>query len=135
MAGSVIVVGGGPAGVLATYLLARGGVDVTLLESRGDFDRRFRGDTLAPAVLDYLDSLGLADDLLAEIPHARAEAFRWHTPARTYTLADYRSASRRFGYYALIPQARFLPWLAARADQLGARVLMGARFRAPATTA
>jgi 2-polyprenyl-6-methoxyphenol hydroxylase-like FAD-dependent oxidoreductase len=130
MTGTAIVVGGGPAGVLATYLLARGGVDVTLLESRGDFDRRFRGDTLAPAVLDYLDSLGLADDLLAEIPHTRAEAFRWHTAARTYTLADYRSASRRFGYYALIPQARFLPWLAARAEQLGARVLMGARFRA-----
>jgi 2-polyprenyl-6-methoxyphenol hydroxylase-like FAD-dependent oxidoreductase len=129
MAGSVIVVGGGPAGVLATYLLARGGVAVTLLESRRDFDRRFRGDSLAPAVLDHLDTLGLADDLLADVPHTRAEAFRWHTPRRTYTLADYRSASRRFGFYALIPQARFLPWLASRAEQLGARVLMGARFR------
>jgi 2-polyprenyl-6-methoxyphenol hydroxylase-like FAD-dependent oxidoreductase len=130
MAGSAIVVGGGPAGVLAAYLLARGGVAVTLLESRRDFDRRFRGDSLAPAVLDYLDTLGLADEMLADIPHARAHAFRWHTPARTYTLADYRSASRRFGYYALIPQARFLPWLAGRAEKLGATVVMGARFRA-----
>ena len=130
MSGSVIVVGGGPAGVLATYLLARGGVEVTLLESRGDFDRRFRGDSLAPAVLDYLDTIGLADDLLADVPHVRATAFRWHTPTRTYTLSDYRSASRRFGFYALIPQARFLPWLADRAEKLGATVVMGARFRA-----
>lgn len=130
MTGSAIVVGGGPAGVLATYLLARGGVEVTLLESRRDFDRRFRGDSLAPAVLDHLDTLGLADGLLADLPHVRATAFRWHTPTRTYTLTDYRSASRRFGFYALIPQARFLPWLARRAEELGATVVMGARFRA-----
>ncbi|GAA4693818.1 FAD-dependent oxidoreductase [Pseudonocardia yuanmonensis] len=115
--------------MLLTYLLARGGVPVTLLEAPGDFDRRFRGDTLAPPVLDYLDALGLAEPLLAAVPHARADAFRWHTPSRTYTLADYRWASRRFGYYALIPQARFLPWLARRAEQHGARILMGARFR------
>ncbi len=130
MTGSAIVVGGGPAGVLAAYLLARGGVEVTMLESRRDFDRRFRGDSLAPAVLDHLDTLGLADELLADVPHARATAFRWHTPTRTYTLSDYRSASRRFGFYALIAQARFLPWLARRAEELGAKVVMGARFRA-----
>jgi 2-polyprenyl-6-methoxyphenol hydroxylase-like FAD-dependent oxidoreductase len=127
--GSAVVVGGGPAGVLVTYLLARGGVRVTLLESRSDFNRRFRGDTLAPPVLDYLDTLGLAQPLLAAVPHTRAHAFRWHTPTRTFTLADFRSASRRHGYYALIPQARFLPWLAKRAQEHGAVVRMGARFR------
>jgi 2-polyprenyl-6-methoxyphenol hydroxylase-like FAD-dependent oxidoreductase len=130
MAGSAVVVGGGPAGVLLTYLLARGGVAVTLLESHRDFDRKFRGDTLAPPVLDYLDTLGLAEPLLATVPHTRAHAFRWHTPRRTYTLADYRNASRRHPYYALIPQARFLPWLARQAEVLGADIRMGARFRA-----
>ena len=124
----VVVVGGGPGGVLLTYLLARGGVEVTLLEGRHDFARRFRGDTLAPGVLEYLDDLGLARDLLAEVPHTRSDAFRWHTPERTYRLVDYRGASRRFPYYALLPQARFLPWLADRAREFGATVLMGARF-------
>jgi 2-polyprenyl-6-methoxyphenol hydroxylase-like FAD-dependent oxidoreductase len=124
----VVVVGGGPGGVLLTYLLARGGVAVTLLEARHDFARRFRGDTLAPGVLEYLDDLGLAQDLLAEVPCNRSDAFRWHTRRRTYALVDYRGASRRFPFYALIPQARFLPWLAARAEEFGATVVMGARF-------
>ncbi|MEJ2868286.1 FAD-dependent monooxygenase [Actinomycetospora sp. OC33-EN08] len=128
MGTSVVVVGGGPGGVLLTYLLARGGIEVTLLEARHDFARRFRGDTLAPGVLEYLDDLGLADDLLAEVPHTRSDAFRWHTPERTYRLLDYRGASSRFPFYALIPQARFLPWLAAKAEGLGAVVRMGARF-------
>jgi 2-polyprenyl-6-methoxyphenol hydroxylase-like FAD-dependent oxidoreductase len=126
----VVVVGGGPCGVLLSYLLARGGVAVTLLEARQDFARRFRGDTLAPGVLEYLDDLGLAQDLLAEVPHNRSDTFRWHTRRRTYELVDYRGASRRFPFYALIPQARFLPWLAARAEAMGATVLMGARFSA-----
>jgi 2-polyprenyl-6-methoxyphenol hydroxylase-like FAD-dependent oxidoreductase len=124
----VVVVGGGPGGVLLTYLLARGGVAVTLLEARHDFARRFRGDTLAPGVLEYLDDLGLAQDLLSEVPYTRSEMFRWHTPRKTYDLVDYRGASRRFPFFALIPQARFLPWLAARAEALGAQVRMGARF-------
>ncbi len=122
------MVGGGPGGVLLTYLLARGGVAVTLLEARHDFARRFRGDTLAPGVLEYLDDLGLAQDLLAEVPYTRSEMFRWHTPRKTYDLVDYRGASRRFPFFALIPQARFLPWLAARAEAFGAQVEMGARF-------
>ncbi len=116
--------------MLLTYLLARGGVGVTLLESRHDFARRFRGDTLAPGVLEYLDTLGLAGPLLAEVPHTRSDAFRWHTAQRTWTLVDYRGASRRFPFYALIPQAAFLPWLAERARAYGATVTMGARFSA-----
>lgn len=109
------------------YLSARGGARVTLLESRGDFDRRFRGDSLAPPVLDHLDRLGLAEPLLAEIPHFRADAFAWSTPGKRYVLADYRDASAKFPFYALVPQARFLPWMVERARPYGLDVRMGAR--------
>ncbi|MEU0564878.1 FAD-dependent monooxygenase [Nonomuraea sp. NPDC005983] len=110
------VVGGGPGGMMLAYLLARAGARVTLLESHGDFNRRFRGDSLAPAVLDYLHTLGLAEEMLAELPHTVAGTFSWQAGGRVYTLADYRRASRRHPYYALIPQARFLPFLAGKAS-------------------
>src|SRR3712207_9056427 len=58
------VVGGGPGGAVLALLLARRGVDVTLLEAHPDFDREFRGDTLHPSVMEMLDDLGLADRLL-----------------------------------------------------------------------
>ena len=122
-----LIVGGGPGGVVLAYLLARAGVDVTLLESRGDFDRRFRGDSLAPPVFDHLDRLGIAEPLLADIPHVRADAFVWSTPEKRYVLADYRDASAKFPFYALVPQARFLPWVVERAQPYGLEVRMGAR--------
>ena len=100
---------------------------MTLLESRGDFDRRFRGDSLAPPVLDHLDRLGIAEPLLADIPHVRADAFVWSTPEKRYVLADYRDASAKFPFYALVPQARFLPWVVERARPYGLEVRMGAR--------
>jgi NADPH-dependent 2,4-dienoyl-CoA reductase/sulfur reductase-like enzyme len=55
------VVGGGPAGAVLAFLLARKGIAVTLLEAHGDFDRDFRGDTLHPSVMENMDELGLAD--------------------------------------------------------------------------
>ncbi len=123
-----VVVGGGPGGVVLAHLLARGGVEVVLLESRGDFDRRFRGDTIAPPVLDYLDLLGLADPLLDATPHVRGNAFVWRTPDATWTLADYRNASRKYPYYALVPQAVFLPFLVEQARRYpGLTLRMGAR--------
>ena len=122
------VVGGGPGGVLLAYLLARGGVPVTLLESRSDFDRRFRGDALAPPVLDLLDRLGLAAPLLTAVPHGTADAFVWSTPTRRYRLADYSRASAKYPYYALVPQGRLLPFLVERASAFPEfRVEMGAR--------
>src|SRR5438046_9550736 len=65
-----IVVGAGPAGAVLSFMLARQGIDVMLLESHLDFDRDFRGDTLHPSILEVMDGRGLADRLLP-LPHTK----------------------------------------------------------------
>jgi 2-polyprenyl-6-methoxyphenol hydroxylase-like FAD-dependent oxidoreductase len=121
-----VVVGGGPGGMLLAYLLGRAGLRVTLLERHGDFDRDFRGDSLHPWTLELLDDLGLADVL--ELPHHRARWFRFHTPRGTITTADYSRIASPHPYVALMPQARFLDFLAERVRALPhAEVRTGAR--------
>lgn len=56
------IVGGGPAGTMAGLLLARAGVEVTVLEKHPDFLRDFRGDTVHPSTVRLLDELGLGPD-------------------------------------------------------------------------
>ena len=61
-------VGGGPAGIMLGFLLARGGIDVIVLEKHADFLRDFRGDTIHPSTLGLINELGLLDRFLA-LPH------------------------------------------------------------------
>ena len=68
----VIVVGGGPAGMMTGYLLARAGVRVTVLEKHTDFFRDFRGDTVHPSTMEILSELGLLKRFLLR-PHNRIE--------------------------------------------------------------
>ncbi|GAA1990878.1 FAD-dependent oxidoreductase [Amycolatopsis minnesotensis] len=124
---NVVVVGGGPGGMVLAHLLGRAGIPVTVLEAHQDFDRDFRGDSLHPYTLELLDRLGLADRLL-DLPHHKARYFRFHTPSGTITTADYGKLASRHDYVALMPQARFLGFLAAETASLpGARVLTGAK--------
>ena len=63
-----LVVGGGPAGMVLGLLLARGGVEVTVLEKHGDFLRDFRGDTVHASTLTLMDELGLGP-AFEQVPH------------------------------------------------------------------
>ncbi|HZS76381.1 MAG TPA: FAD-dependent oxidoreductase [Ktedonobacteraceae bacterium] len=121
------IVGAGPAGTILALLLARKGVNVTLLEEHMDFDRDFRGDTIHPSVMQILDEIGLADRLL-EIEHTRADVIPLQTADGTYTFADFRRLKTRFNYVLLIPQARFLEFITNEAKRYpNFKLIMGAR--------
>jgi len=55
------IAGGGPAGIMLGFLLARAGIDVVVLEKHADFLRDFRGDTIHPSTLEVMHELGLLD--------------------------------------------------------------------------
>jgi 2-polyprenyl-6-methoxyphenol hydroxylase-like FAD-dependent oxidoreductase len=123
------VVGGGPGGLVLAFLLARRGVPVTLLEAHHDFDRQFRGDTLHPAILEILDEVGLAEPL-HRLPHVK-----WFGPTiladnGPFALFDFRTLSTKFPYIMLMPQERFLEFLAAEAAKFPAfRLVLGANVQ------
>ncbi|MFN7973022.1 MAG: FAD-dependent oxidoreductase [Acidobacteriota bacterium] len=120
------MVGGGPAGLFLSYLLARQGVPVTLLESHADFDRDFRGDTVHPSTLEILDQLGLADRLL-EMPHGKVRQFRLNTTAGAVTMASFARLRTKYPFVMMLPQERLLDFLASQAAMYPSfRIVMGA---------
>jgi len=121
------VVGGGPAGVILSLLLARKRVAVTLLEAHDNFDRDFRGDTIHPSVLELLDEIGLAGPL-HRLPHAKIHTGALMTAQGPVTLADFRRLRTRFPYIMMLPQKDFLAFVAREAERYPSfRLLMGAR--------
>src|SRR3954470_12166230 len=82
------IVGGGPAGMVLGFLLARAGVDVVVLEKHGDFLRDFRGDTIHPSTLQVMHELGLLDELLAR-PHQEAKKLTGVVGGEEVTVADF----------------------------------------------
>ncbi len=109
------VVGGGPAGMMAGLLLARDGVDVTVLEKHEDFFRDFRGDTIHPATLRILHDLGMAEDFLS-LPHSRMQRVTMETPSGPVAFADF-TRLRPYGFIAFVPQWDFLDFLHAQATR------------------
>ena len=65
------IAGGGPAGMMLGFLLARPGVEVVVLEKHADFLRDFRGDTIHPSTLEVMHELGLLDEFLTPAASAR----------------------------------------------------------------
>jgi 2-polyprenyl-6-methoxyphenol hydroxylase-like FAD-dependent oxidoreductase len=106
------IVGGGPGGMMLALCLARRGVKVTLLEAHKDFDRAFRGDTVHPSTLEILDQMGLAERLL-ELPHNKIYGPTFQMAGVSFSPIDFRRLKTRFPYIMLIPQTKFLEFLAA----------------------
>jgi 2-polyprenyl-6-methoxyphenol hydroxylase-like FAD-dependent oxidoreductase len=85
---TVCIVGGGPAGIVLSHLLARQEIDVIVLEKHKDFNRDFRGDTIHGATLRVMQELDLLDALL-QVQHQRFDHAFASLGDRSYQIADF----------------------------------------------
>jgi 2-polyprenyl-6-methoxyphenol hydroxylase-like FAD-dependent oxidoreductase len=104
------IVGGGPAGMMLGYLLARSGLETLVLEKHADFFRDFRGDTVHPSTLQVMDELGLIDGFL-KIPHQELQKLEGRFGDATIRLADLGRLRVKYPFIALMPQWDFLNFL------------------------
>src|SRR2546423_5919766 len=109
-----MIVGGGPAGMMAGYLLARAGVQVIVLEKHADFFRDFRGDTIHPSTLEVMHELGLLEEFL-KLPQQELQEIRGIFNGHTVPMADFSRLPTRCKFIAFMPQWDFLNFLAAHA--------------------
>jgi 2-polyprenyl-6-methoxyphenol hydroxylase-like FAD-dependent oxidoreductase len=107
------IAGGGPAGMMLGFLLARAGVDVVVLEKHSDFLRDFRGDTIHPSTLELMRELGLLDEFLLQ-PHHKVSRLSGQIGDAMVTLADFTGLPTTCKFIAFMPQWDFLNFLAAR---------------------
>src|SRR3954447_14834186 len=107
----LIVVGGGPAGMMAGLLFARAGCKVQVLEKHADFFRDFRGDTVHPSTLELLRELGLIDEFLKR-PHDEVRTLIARVADQMITIADLSHLPVESRFVAMVPQWEFLDFLA-----------------------
>jgi len=98
------------------YLLARAGVEVTVLEKHADFFRDFRGDTVHPSTLEVMCELGLLDDFL-KLPHQQLSTVTGVFGGYAFRAADFRHLPTHCKFVALMPQWDFLDFLSGKAKE------------------
>ncbi len=101
------IAGGGPAGMIVGFLLARAGVDVVVLEKHADFLRDFRGDTIHPSTLELMHELGILQDFLQR-PHQEIQQIGGQIETEEVTIADLSHLPTHCKFVALMPQWDFL---------------------------
>jgi 2-polyprenyl-6-methoxyphenol hydroxylase-like FAD-dependent oxidoreductase len=111
-----VIVGGGPAGMMAGYLLARAGVRVAVLEKHADFNRDFRGDTIHPSTLELMHELGLLAEFLKQ-PHQEMRELRAVVNSQAVPVADFTKLPTRCKFIAFMPQWDFLNFLSSHAKR------------------
>jgi len=112
-----VIAGGGPAGMMMGFLLARAGVDVVVLEKHADFLRDFRGDTIHPSTLDVMHELGLLDEFLRR-PHDELHEVAVRVGGEQATIGDFRHVPAHCKFLMMMPQWDFLDFLASHARRL-----------------
>jgi 2-polyprenyl-6-methoxyphenol hydroxylase-like FAD-dependent oxidoreductase len=114
-----VIIGGGPAGMMLGFLLARAGVRVIVLEKHADFLRDFRGDTIHPSTFELMHELGLLDQFL-QLPHQEVSRMKYVFNGQVVCIADFSRLPTRCKFVGFMPQWHFLNFLAAQAAQLPA---------------
>ena len=114
MANRCCIAGGGPAGMMLGLLLARAGVEVSVLEKHADFLRDFRGDTIHPSTLEVMHELGMLEAFL-RLPHQEVYRLTAQIGDAVLSLADFRHLPTRCPFIAFMPQWDFLSFLAQQA--------------------
>lgn len=109
------IVGGGPAGMMLGYLLARAGVPIVVLEKHSDFLRDFRGDTVHPSTLEILTEIGLLEKF-EQLPQRKIDHLNLHIGGHMQQAIDFRGL-KPFPYLSLVPQWDFLDLLAAEGQR------------------
>jgi 2-polyprenyl-6-methoxyphenol hydroxylase-like FAD-dependent oxidoreductase len=104
------IVGGGPAGMMLGFLLARAGVDVVVLEKHADFLRDFRGDTIHPSTLELIHELGLLEEFLRR-PHQQVRELAGQVGNDVFKIADFTHLPTHCKFLALMPQWDFLNFI------------------------
>jgi 2-polyprenyl-6-methoxyphenol hydroxylase-like FAD-dependent oxidoreductase len=104
------IVGGGPAGMMLGFLLARAGVDVVVLEKHADFLRDFRGDTIHPSTLELIHELGLLEEFLSR-PHQEVRELAGQVGNDVFKIADFTHLPTHCKFLALMPQWDFLNFI------------------------
>lgn len=110
------IAGGGPAGIMLGFLMARAGVDTVVLEKHADFLRDFRGDTVHPSTLQIMDELGLLDDFLSR-PHQKVSHLTGYAGNTAIPIADFSHLPSKYAFVALMPQWEFLNFMVEHAKQ------------------
>ena len=126
-ASEVVIAGGGPAGMMCGFLLARAGVPVTVLEKHADFFRDFRGDTVHPSTMEILHELGLLERFLQR-PHTRIEGAEVSWNGRPMKIGDLTHLKMPAPFIAMMPQWDFLDFLR---DEAAAFPAFRLRMEAP----
>ena len=110
------IAGGGPAGMVLAYLLARAGIEVLVLEKHADFLRDFRGDTIHPSTLEVMYELGLLEEFL-KLPHDELRELSAEINGLQFTVGDFTYVPGHCKFIALMPQWDFLNFIADRAKR------------------
>jgi 2-polyprenyl-6-methoxyphenol hydroxylase-like FAD-dependent oxidoreductase len=113
--GTCCIVGGGPAGMMLGYLLARAGIEVLVLEKHADFLRDFRGDTVHPSTLEVMHELGVLDEFLKRPHQKQVRQVRARIGRDEIVLGDMSYLPTRCRFMVMMPQWEFLDFLAEQA--------------------